>query len=84
MTHIDNIEAELSDIEIEIADIISSGEQVKGAINSNMKRLKDEFGLKSIKDATDEVKRIKNEIIKVEKRISSGMEELREMRSGNE
>ena len=74
-----NIEKELKKLEEEIAQCKSELSKAEGAIETLMKRLKEEEGIESLEEAEKVLKKLEAESSKLEDEIQSKLKELKEI-----
>ncbi len=75
----ENIEKELDTFGEEIEEMKRDIAQKEGSISTLQKRLKEEFGLKSTKEAETEMAKLSKEIDKLTDEISEDFDKLKEV-----
>jgi predicted nucleic acid-binding Zn-ribbon protein len=78
MPDVKNITEELNSLQKEIDSAKKNAAIFEGRIQESMKRLKDDFGLKTIAEASKKAEELKSEISILEEEIFAKFKELKE------
>ena len=79
----DKIKADLIKLNKAMEDATASSNQLKGQMDQLQKRLKEEFDCATIEDAEALLKKKEKEVIRLEKEIKTGVEELEDLHANN-